>query len=174
MGSESKISVGDMFAYKYNDTWFCCLTAYKNVWSQFPLAVGSDIMFLFSRKFDIQPDMPNLADLLSSEIIAFRTILPKNKPRAYIYIGKYFVPQLDIGLKGDGVFISSSEISKLEINHSIVSCTNGRCIAIPYFDLQGKQLDYVPKIKVGNSIFHCTKGINEIIGMCNNNVLDII
>ncbi len=174
MSKDSKISLGDMFSYKYDEVWYCCLVAYKNVWSQFPMAANSDIMLLFGRKFDAQPNMPDLVDLLSSDIVAFRTILPKNKPKQYVYIGNYMVPRLDVGLRGDGVFISNADTSELKINHTIINCADGRNIAVPYFDFNGDKLDHVPQIKVGNSIFHCTKGIDSIIGMYNNNVLDII
>ena len=169
-----KNAVGDMFAYKYDKAWYCCLAAYKNVWSQFPMASNSDVMLLFTKSYDEQPDMPDLTELLSGDVIAFRTVFPKRKPKQYVYIGEYIFPRLDVGLRGEGVFISNADISEFEIDHTIIKCENDRNIAVPYYDLKGSKLDHVPQIKVGNSIFHCTKGIDSIIEMYNNNSLDII
>lgn len=175
MNKEIKMQLGDMFVYKYDDeSWYCCLVAAKNVWSQFPMAAMTDMIYLFTKKFDAQPLMPELMDLLSSDIIAFRTILPKRKPKQYMYIGEYAIPKLDIGLKGEGIFIPDYDISKFKNNHTIINCMDGQNIAVPYFDMQGKKMNHIPMLKVGNTIFHCTKGVNEIIEMYNNGVLDIV
>lgn len=165
MNNKSKMVPGSLFGYLYNGKWYCILIAYKNVWSQFPMSLNTTVNFLFNKEFDILPELSEGIDLADCNIIPFRTILPSRKPKQYVYIGERLIPDVDIGLKGDGIFISANEKDIYKDNASIVCLDDGSTIAVPYYDLSGNRMDHMPAVKVGNAVFHCTKGVESILQM---------